>query len=152
MGRTQTTFKDWLGHPSTVVAMVLLVFGMIVVSLEAQSQNWVYYTGQHVTGTVDGGIVYYRVGGEQYTLDDPQVPQPANGTKVGVYYHAGNPSAGMLDRPVRWVEGTGMLIWFVAAGVLLLVAGLRRARDSRRRAAAAADQARWWPTKSQRSV
>lgn len=152
MGRTQTTFKEWLGHPSTVVAIVLVVLGLIVVSLEAQSQNWVYYTGDHVTGTVQGGIVYYRVEGVQYTLDDPQVPQPADGTKVGVYYPAGDPSAGLLDRPVRWVEWAGMLTWFVAAGLLLLVAGLRRARDRRRRSAAAADEAHWWPTRSQRSV
>ncbi|HET8559316.1 MAG TPA: hypothetical protein VFL69_02240 [Marmoricola sp.] len=147
----RSTLKTWLGYPSTVVAIVLVVLGLIFVSLEAQSQNWVYYTGEHVTGTVDGGIVYYQVHGEQYTVDDTRVPQPADGTKIGVYYQQGDPSAVLLDQPVRWIELAGMLVWFVAAALLLLGAGLRRAHDRRRRPAEAADDAHWWPTRAQDS-
>jgi len=144
----RTTFRDWLGYPSTIGAIVLVVLGLIFVSLEAQSQNWVYYSGEKVTGTVDGGIVYYKVGGEQYTQDDPTEPQPADGTRIDVYYPHGDPSDGRLDQPVRLIEGAGMLAWFVAAALLLLVATLRRARERRRRRGAPAEDPHWWPSHS----
>lgn len=151
MARVGSAFRDWLGHPSTVIATALVVLGLIFVSLEAQSQNWVYYTGDRVTGTVDGGIVYYKVAGRQYTQDDPQLPQPADGTRVGVYYHPGDPSTALLDRPVRWVELAGMLSWFVGAALLLLVAALRRAGDRRRHREALAESGHWWPSRAERS-
>lgn len=148
MGRTRTMVKDWLGYPSTIVAIVLLVLGLIFVSLEAQSPNWVYFTGETVTGTVDGGIVYYKVAGEQYTQDDPQLPQPPDGTRINVYFHHGDPSDALLDRPVRWVEGAGMLAWFVAAALLLVVAALRRVRYRHKRRRTRAEDAHWWPSRS----
>lgn len=148
MGRVRTAVRDWLGYPSTIVAIVLVVLGLIFVSLEAQSQNWVYYTGQKVTGTVDGGIAYYKVDGEQYTQDDPQVPQPPDGTKITVYYHQGDPSAALLDRPVRLIEGAGMVAWFVAAALIVLVSAARRTVRRRRRRGLPLEDPHWWPSRT----
>lgn len=148
MGRVRTAVRDWLGYPSTIVAIVLVVLGLIFVSLEAQSQNWVYYTGQKVTGTVDGGIAYYKVDGEQYTQDDAQVPQPPDGTKITVYYHQGDPSAALLDRPVRLIEGAGMVAWFVAAALIVLVSAARRTVRRRRRRGLPLEDPHWWPSRT----
>ena len=148
MGQVRAAVREWLGYPSTVVAIVLVVLGLIFVSLEVQSQNWVYFTGQKVTGTVDGGIAYYKVHGEQYTQDDPQVPQPPDGTKITVYYHQGDPSTALLDRPVRLIEGAGMLAWFVAAALILLVSAARRALRRMRRHGLPLEDPHWWPSRS----
>ncbi len=146
MGHVGETVRDWLALPSTIVAIVLLVVGLIVVGMESQTQNWVYYTGDRVTGTVEGGIVYYTVAGQQYTQDDPAPVQPRNGTKISVYYHHGDPSDALLEHPVRTVELWGMLSWFVAAGLLVVAAALRRAWFARRRSSQAPADPRWWPT------
>lgn len=143
MGRSGSVLRDWLTLPSTIVAIILVVLGLITVSLEAQSQNWVYFTGEQVTGTVEGGIVFYEVGGTQYTQDDPKVPPPADGTRITVYYHQDDPSTAELERPVRLIEGAGMAAWFVAAVLLLAVAALRRAR----RGPPDPDGPHWWPTR-----
>ncbi|HEY6933855.1 MAG TPA: hypothetical protein VI452_10680 [Marmoricola sp.] len=133
MGRTGEAFAEWLTEPSTVVSAVLLVMGLLFVGMESQSQNWVYYTGEHTTGTVRGGIVYYQVGGETYTQDDPHASPSSSGEKVTVYYRAGDPATAELDQPVRWIEGAAMAVWFAAAAILLLVSAARRRRAERHR-------------------
>ena len=139
MRRVARTFGEWLRHPSTILAIVVVVFGLMVVALAAQTPNWVYVTGERVTGTIDGGIVYYTVDGQQYTQDDPQVPPPPDGTRVGVYLYPDNPSAALVDRPTRWIEAGAILVPFIGAGVILVAAALRRrARRPRRDGAGAA--------------
>ncbi|MDN5796106.1 MAG: hypothetical protein L0H79_10195 [Intrasporangium sp.] len=133
MAHAGESIREWLTHPSTIVAVALLVLGLLVVGLEVQSPNWVYYAGEQVTGTVEGGIVYYTVGGEDYTKDDTRATQSPDGTKVTVYYWADHPETAQLDGPVRWIEGVVMLIWFVAAGLLLVVSAARRSRRARHR-------------------
>jgi hypothetical protein len=127
--------------PSTVIAIVLLVVGLVVATLDLQSQNRVYWTGASVTGTVQGGIIFYRVQGQQYTLDDP-VTQP-NGAKVAVFYDHQDPSVALSNRPVRWIEGGAVLFWFVAAVALLIGAALHRTRDARRRRLDPRRQIQW---------
>ncbi len=134
MAQGGAAFREWIGHRSTIVAIALVVFGLLLIGLEVQSPNRVYFTGDRVTGTIEGGIVYYEVNGSQYTQDYPEVSTPPNGTKVSVYYPAGNPYAGIVDRPTRWIEAGAILVWFVAAAVLLVVAAFRRRAVRRRNA------------------
>jgi hypothetical protein len=132
MGRLGLALRDWIGRRSTIAAIVLVVVGLLFVGLEAQSPNRMYFTGERVTGRVEGGIVYYEVKGSQYTQDYPEVSTPPDGTKVGVYFYPDNPSTALVDRPTRWVEASAILIWFVAAAVVLIVAAFHR-RAARRR-------------------
>lgn len=134
MGRFGPALREWLGSRSTIAAIVLMVAGLLFVGLEAQSPNRVYFTGDRVTGTVEGGIVYYEVHGAQYTQDYPEVATPPDGAKVSVYFYPDDPSAGLVDRPTRWIESVAILVWFVAAAVLLVAAALRH-RALRRRVA-----------------
>lgn len=126
MRRFGSAFRNWLGHRSTIAAIVLVVAGLLFLTLEAQSPGWVYFRGERVTGTVQGGIVYYDVKGAHYTQDYPEVSTPPDGSKVSVYFYPDSPSSALVDRPTRWVEATGILVWFVAAAVLLVVAANRR--------------------------
>lgn len=119
-------FREWVRHPSTIVAIAVVVVGLMFVALEAQTSHWVYFTGERVAGTVEGGIVYYEVDGKQYTQDDPQVPLPPDGAKVGVYFYPDDPAAGVVDTPARWVEAAAMLVCFAGAVILVIVAALRR--------------------------
>ncbi len=122
--------REWVGHPSTIAAIVLVAVGLLFLGIEAQSPTRTYWTGEQVTGTVERGLVYYRVDGEQYTVDDTGPAQPS-GTRVTVFVDRGDPTQALLDRPVRWIDAGAVLFWFVAAGALLLVAAVRRARSRR---------------------
>ena len=128
MKRDGHAFRDWLALRSTLGAMALLVLGVLFVSIEAQSPNWVYFTGDHVTGTVEEGIVYYRVDGRDYTQDDTRYPTGADGSKVSVYLYQDAPADARIDRPTRWIEGVTMVLWFAAAVLLVLVSAVRRSR------------------------
>ena len=48
------------------LAAVLFVFALLVVLLDLQSPDAVLWTGHHVTGTEQGGIVSYRWQGQNY--------------------------------------------------------------------------------------
>lgn len=132
MAQAGLAVREWLGHRTTIAAIALVVAGLLFVGLEVQSPNSMYFTGERVTGTVQGGIVFYDVNGSQYTQDYPQLSAPPDGTKVGVYLYPDNPSTALVDRPTRWIEAAAILVWFVAAAVLLVAAALHR-RAVRRR-------------------
>ncbi len=86
-----------------LVSVGLLVLLGLLVLVEMQSQRWVYWSGATVTGRNEGGIVFYYVHGEQYTLDDPG-PTPDHPTPRRVYYDPNDPYVAMLDGPLRLVE------------------------------------------------
>lgn len=130
MKRAVHAFRDWLVLRSTIGAIALLVLGILFVTIEAQSPNWVYFTGDHVTGTVQEGLVYYRVDGRDYTQDDTRNPTGADGSKVSVYFFHDAPEDGRIDQPTRWIEGATMVLWFAAAVLLVSVSAVRRSRRS----------------------
>lgn len=125
--------RDWLTRPLTVVGIALAIVGVLFLLMEAQSPSRLYWTGQAVAGTNSQGIVYYRVGGEQYTVDDTG-PVPAHPTPVTVYVDPADPSQALLLKPTRWIDAVGVLVWFVAAGVCLMVSAIGGARRRRKRA------------------
>jgi hypothetical protein len=137
-----TTVREWLARPSTVVAIALVVLGLGFVGLVAQSPNRLYWVGERVTGTIDGGIAYYRVDGEEYSLDDTGSPRP-DGTRVTVYVDHDEPSEALLRRPVMWVEGGAILSCFAAALLVLLLAPVRRNLRSRHRSPDLRVDAHW---------
>jgi hypothetical protein len=130
--RSKVAVGDWLTRPSTVVALVLVVVGLLFALVEAQSPSKLYWTGDAVAATNSGGIAYYRVHGQQYTLDVPG-PAPAHDTPVTVFVDPGDPSQALLSRPTRWVDAAAVLCWFVAAVALVAVAALRRSSRRRQR-------------------
>jgi hypothetical protein len=131
-------FKDWLStaaaRPSTGVAIALVVVGILFGLAELQSPSRLYWTGDAVTGTNSGGIIYYRVDGKDYTLDAPGAA-PAHDTRVTVYVDPDAPSESLASRPTKWVDAGLVLVWFVAAAGCLAIAALRRTSTSRRKAA-----------------
>jgi hypothetical protein len=127
-------FRRWLGHHSTIAAIVLVVFGLLFIGLEAQTPNRMYFTGERVTGTVEGGILYYMVTGSHYTQYSPAVSPPPDGAKVGVYFYPDNPSTALVDRPTRWIEAGVIVVWFAVAVVIVVVAAFRRRAVRRRNA------------------
>jgi hypothetical protein len=121
---------DWLARPATRAAIVLAIVGVLFVLVEAQSPSRVYWTGEAVHGMNSGGIVYFRVHGEEWTLDAPG-PAPAHDTPVTVYVDPRDPGSALLLRPTRWIEAVSVLAWFVTAAGLMIVPPLRRARRRR---------------------
>jgi len=120
----------WLARPATRAAIVLAIVGIFFVLVEAQSPSRVYWTGEAVHGVNSGGIVYFRVHGEEWTLDAPG-PAPAHDTPVTVYVDPQDPGTALVLRPTRWIEGVTVLGWFAAAAALLVVPPLQRARRRR---------------------
>ncbi len=132
-------FRDWLGtallRPSSGVALALVVVGVLFMLAELQSPSRLYWTGDAVTGTNSGGIIYYRVAGHSYTLDAPG-EAPAHDTAVTVYVDPDDPGQALADRVTKWVDAGLVLVWFGAAAGCLAVAALRRTSGRRRVAAA----------------
>jgi hypothetical protein len=111
-------------------AVVLFVFSALALSLALQSPQAVLWTGQAVTGTEQGGIVYYHWQGQPYTIDARGY---GSAKAVTVYLDPGNPSNAMVNDYTDRV-GTGLLVGLPAlAGVVLLIVGLVNGRRWRRR-------------------
>lgn len=113
-------------RPWTATALALVVVGVLAVLVELQSPSLTYWTGRRVPGVNDGGIVFYRVDGRQYTVDatrTPPAPEP-----VTVFVSRDDPSAALVDAPTRWVDLVGVAGWFAGALVLLVVGQVRRRR------------------------
>jgi len=105
------------------LAAALFVFALLAVLLELQSSDAVRWTGQRVTGTEIGGIVSYRWEGQTYSLDASGY---GSAKAIGVDLDPADPSNAVIDNTFpRLVEGSLVAVP-VAAGVLLLVAGLTR--------------------------
>jgi hypothetical protein len=113
----------------------MLLVGVLLVLVQSSFPTWLFWTGDRVSGTNHEGLVYYRVDGEQYTVDDPR-PVPAHDVPVTVYVDPGDPSNALLDRPGVWIDAGSVVLCFAAAAGTLVVSAVRRSR--RRRSAAAA--------------
>jgi hypothetical protein len=89
------------------------------------------WTGQHVTGTEQQGLVYYRWQGQSYSLD---VPGSGSSKAVSVYFKPGDPSQAIVDNvPDRVVAGLLVLGPVAGAVILLVIGGTRNYRWQRRK-------------------
>ena len=126
------------------LAVALFVFALVAVLAGFQSPDSVLWTGQHVTGTEQRGVVYYRWQGQSYSLD---VPGYGSATAVGVYLDPGDPGHAMLNNVADRAAALLLIGVPVAGGVTLLVlGGTRNYRWARRNAKRARDDpssARW---------
>jgi hypothetical protein len=112
------------------LAVVLFVFALIVVFLELQSPDLVQWTGHRVTGTEQGGIVFYQWHGQSYSLDAPGY---GSSKAIAVYLDPANPDNAMIN---DWADRVFVALLIgapIVGGVLLLVAGLTRNYRWRRR-------------------
>ena len=113
--------------PFAVAAVVLLVVGAFCVLIELQSSSRIYWTGQRVTGTNEGGLVYYAVDGRPYTMDAPG-PVPSRPVTVAVWVDQNDPNQARIDQPARWFDAAFVLAPFVAAAFCVVVWAGRRGR------------------------
>jgi hypothetical protein len=137
VARLRERLGSALLRPSVGVALALVVVGLLFMLAELQSPSRLYWTGDAVTGTNSGGIIYYQVDGENYTLT-ALGDAPAHDTAVTVYVDPDDPSQALASRVTKWVDAGVVLVWFVAAAGCLALAALRRTSDRRRVAASGA--------------
>ena len=129
-----TRVRNWFEGAGWYVglAVALFVFALLAVLIGLQSPDSVLWTGQHVTGTEQRGVVYYQWHGQSYSLD---VPGYGSSTAVSVYLNPGNPSNAMIDNVADRVAAILLIGVPVAGGVTLLVlGGTRNYRWARRNA------------------
>jgi hypothetical protein len=117
--------------PWTLVALGLALLWVLLFLVEIQTPNWLYWSGKTVQGSNQGGIVFYLVHGQHYTIDDPG-PTPSHPTPETVWYKAGNPSLALLDEPARLVEA-GAFAVLAGATVITFGVGVTRGELHRRR-------------------
>ena len=139
--------REWFNGAGWFVglAIALFAFALLAVLIGLQSPDSVLWTGQHVTGTEQNGLVYYQWQGQSYTID---VTGNGSAKAIGVYLDPGNPSHAMINNVFDRATAILLIGVPVAFGVaLLIVGGTRNYRWSRRNAKRAREdpreQARW---------
>jgi hypothetical protein len=111
--------------PYRNAALVLLVLGVLCLLVELQSPSLIFWTGERVQGTNDGGLVYYTVDGQERTLDAGGDP-PSRPVPVAVYADPADASRDRVSGPAKWFDAAFVTVPFAAAGVLVLVGVVRR--------------------------
>ncbi len=112
------------------LAAALFAFALLFLALEFQTPDIVLWTGHHVLGTEQGGLVTFRWHGQLYTVD---TSGDGSAKGVGVYFNPGDPSAAMVNNvPDRLLAGLLFGVP-VLGGVAVLLAGLTRKRRWARR-------------------
>jgi hypothetical protein len=122
LGCVLARLRKWFDGAGWFVggAVVLLVIALVAVLLELQSPDRVLWTGQHVVGTEQGGIVSYRWHGQSYSLD---VPGYGSSKAISVYLDPGDPSQAMVDNVADRVLAAVFILGPAAGAVVLLVVG-----------------------------
>ena len=128
-----------IGRGWLAVIIALLVAGGLAVLVEAQSPSAVYWTGDRVAAYSEGGIIFYRYRGQDYTIsDDDRGAADTQRVPVPVWVDPDDPTQARADNLVRWVDAVSVAGWFVAVVALLPVACVRQRRRLRRQQAFAA--------------
>lgn len=78
------------------LAIAFSAAGILWLLAEIQSPEVVLWIGHHVTGSEQGGIVFYRLQGHTYSLD---VPGFGAARHVSLYVDPSDPSVAMIDSP-----------------------------------------------------
>ena len=120
--------------PWILVSVGLAVLWVLFFLVEIQSESAIYWYGNSVVGSNQGGIVFYQVHGQQYTIDDPG-PTPPHPEPRTVYYDPGNPYAAMLDSRLRLIE-EGLFVGLAAGSVGCFGVGVAAGELHRRRRSA----------------
>jgi hypothetical protein len=112
-------------------AIVLFVLALLVTVLEVQTPEILLWTGHRVVGTEQGGIVFYRWHGQNYSLD---MPGYRSSKTVSVFIDPGDANNAIADNLADRLF-VGLLVGGpVLLGVALIGTGLiRRSRARRRR-------------------
>ena len=117
-------------RPYAIASVLLLVFGLLGVLIELQSPSLIYWTGERVQGTNDGGIIYYTVGGDQRTLTADGEP-PSQPLPVTVYVDPDDSSRDRVVKPAKWLDA-GFVLASPLAAAAVIATGLVRRRRFRR--------------------
>jgi hypothetical protein len=116
-------------------AIGLFLFALLATLVEVQSPDVVLWTGQHVVGTEQGGVVIYEWHGQSYAVD---APGSGSSNAVSVYLDPADPNHAMIDSAAGRALSASLVGVPLAGGVVLLTVGLTRryrwGRRQRRRA------------------
>jgi hypothetical protein len=112
------------------LAIALFAFTLIMLLGELQSPDLVLWTGHRVVGTEQGGIVYYRWHGQNYSVDAPGY---GSSKAISVYLDPASPDHAMIDNVYNRALAASLIGVPFAGGVALLCVGLSRNYRSRRR-------------------
>jgi hypothetical protein len=121
---------------------VLILIAVLALLLELQLPSAVLWTGQAVTGTERGGIVFYQWQGLERTISAPGY---GSAKTVIVYLDPSNPASAVLDSNSDRIWPAAFVGLPALAGTaLLLVGGTRNYRWKRRNAKRGEE---WWMAK-----
>jgi hypothetical protein len=122
------------------LAAALFAFALLAVLVGLQSPDRLLWIGQHVTGTEQRGVIYYRWQGQSFTVDAQGY---GSSDAVSIYLDPGNPSVAVIDNVTDRVAAVLLVGVPVAGGLALLtVGGTRNYRWARRNAKRAREDPR----------
>jgi hypothetical protein len=116
-------------------ALAFSILGGLLLLAQLQSPDLVIWTGHCVPSTERGGIAYYQVNGQSFTVDDVTAPATAPTHTVTVCYDPSHPEQASVLHPVQyWFEAALVGVPFLIAltivivGVVIVPVRMRRRR------------------------
>jgi len=107
--------------PYLLAALVFLLLTTLLLIAQVESPDFVIWNGHCVPATEQGGLAYFQVSGQQFTVNDVAAQPNAAGT-VTVCYYASHPEQGVVLNPLeRWFEASVVGLPFLAAVAILIV-------------------------------
>jgi hypothetical protein len=130
-------------RPYLWAALAASAIGVGFLLAQLQSSDAVTWTGRCVPASLEGGIAYFTVSGQNESVNDPAASANSPTTTVTVCYYPSHPEQGMVLQPLTHaIEGALFGVPLLTALVLLLVGLLIRPRRMRD-----IDEAVPWPVK-----
>jgi hypothetical protein len=110
--------------PYLWAAFFFSLLGLLLLFAQIQSPDFVIWNGHCTSATEEGGIVYYRVNGQELTIDDVAAPANSPTRTVTICYYPARPEDAMILHPAAyWLEGSLVVVPFIVA-LAILATGL----------------------------
>jgi hypothetical protein len=113
-------------------AAVFLVVGVLMLVLVVTSASGVQWTGIHVHGTSQAGVVTYAYRGHDYTLPDDAHKTYAAPHRVSVWLSRCHPEdssrAFLANGIARWSDFAIVVVWVLIAGGFVIGGVIRHRR------------------------
>ena len=110
--------------PYLLGALAFSLLGALLLIAQVESPDFVIWGGHCMPAIEQGGLAYFRVNGQPFTIDDVTAPADAPTHTVSVCYYASQPEQGVVVHPGERLFEAGLIGLPFLVAVVILIVGL----------------------------